>query len=249
MKILVPIKRVVDYQVKIKIKSDNSAVDTSNVKMSMNPFDEIAVEEAVRLKEAGIADEIVILSIGSTKSEEIIRNALAMGADRGILVNYDQMTYPLSVAKLLESVVKEERPNLVIMGKQAIDGDCNQAGQMLAELLNWPQATFISEVKITDNNLEAIREVDGGLLTLKMQLPAIITTDLRLNEPRFLALPNIMKARSKPLIHKTPDDYNVNMNPEIEVLKVEYPPEISKECIKFDTSAELVNNLKKEGII
>ncbi|MAU38280.1 MAG: electron transfer flavoprotein subunit beta/FixA family protein, partial [Rhizobiales bacterium TMED94] len=209
MKVLVPIKRVVDYNVKIRVKSDNSGVELSNVKMSMNPFDEIAVEEAIKLKEAGTVSEIIALSIGPQQSQETIRTALAMGADRGILVKTDELVEPLNVAKIIKAVSEEENPDLIILGKQAIDDDSNQTGQMLAAILGWSQGTFASELKISDGKANVVREIDGGLQTLEIKLPSIITTDLRLNEPRYASLPNIMKAKKKPIDEKLPEDYNL----------------------------------------
>ncbi|MCD6035353.1 MAG: electron transfer flavoprotein subunit beta/FixA family protein [Rickettsiales bacterium] len=248
MKILVPVKRVVDFNVKVRVKADNSDVDIANAKMSMNPFDEIAVEEAIRLKEAGKATEIVVVSLGVAKCEEVIRTAMAMGADRGILVETEEELQPLAVAKLLKAIVAEESPNLVIMGKQAIDDDCNQTGQMLAALLNWGQGTFASKVELADGKVNVTREIDGGLMTVALKLPAIVTTDLRLNEPRYAALPNIMKARSKPLAKKTPKDYGVDVTPRIKTLRVEEPAK-RKAGIKVKSIEELVTNLKKEGAI
>ena len=223
MKVLVPIKRVVDYNVKIRVKSDNSGVELSNVKMSMNPFDEIAVEEAIKLKEAGTVSEIVVLSIGPQQSQETIRTALAMGADRGILVKTDELVEPLNVAKIIKSVSEEENPDLIILGKQAIDDDSNQTGQMLAALLGWSQGTFASELKINDGKANVVREIDGGLQTLEITLPSIITTDLRLNEPRYASLPNIMKAKKKPIDEKLPEDYNLEISPMLEIVKVSEP--------------------------
>ena len=251
MKILVPVKRVIDYNVKVRVKPDGSGVDLNNVKMSMNPFDEIAVEEAIRLKEAGKADEIVVVSIGPAQAQETIRTALAMGADRGILVQYDgEDTEPLAVAKVLAKIVEEEQPGLVILGKQAIDNDANQTGQMLAELLGWPQGTFASKVAIADDGqtVQVTREIDGGLETVELKLPAVITTDLRLNEPRYASLPNIMKAKRKPIAMKTPADYGVDMTPHLEVLKVEEPPK-RQGGIKVESVQELVEKLKAEGVI
>src|SRR5881392_4135412 len=222
MKVLVPVKRVVDFNVKVRVKADGSGVELANVKMSMNPFDEIAVEEAIRLKEKGAATEIVAVSIGPQQASETIRTALAMGADRGILVKVDGVVEPLAVAKILKGVVEEEKPGLVIMGKQAIDDDCNQTGQMLAALLGWSQGTFASKLVI-DGDLSVTREVDGGLQTVKLKLPAIVTTDLRLNEPRYASLPNIMKAKSKPLAQKTPADYGVDTAPRLQTLNVREP--------------------------
>ena len=246
MKILVPVKRVVDYNVKVRVKSDQSGIELANVKMSMNPFCEIAVEEAVRLKEKGVATEIIVVSIGDAKSQETIRTGLAMGGDRGILVQTDAAVEPLGVAKLLAAVVKKETPDLVILGKQSIDGDNNQTGQMLAALLGWGQATFASKVEKTDAGFNVTREIDGGLETLAVKLPAIITTDLRLNEPRYAALPNIMKAKSKPLATMTPADLGVDIAPRLTVLKVT-EPEKRKGGVKVKDVAELVSKLKTEA--
>lgn len=246
MKILVPVKRVVDYNVKIRIKSDNSAVDIANAKMSMNPFDEIAVEEAIRLKEKGTATEVIAVSLGEAKCQETIRTALAMGADRGIHVQTDAELQPLAVAKLLKAIIEAESPNLVIMGKQAIDDDCNQTGQMLAGLLGWPQGTFTSKLELNGEKATVTREVDGGLETIAVKLPAIITTDLRLNEPRYAKLPDIMKARSKPLDTKTPEDYGVDVTPRLAILKVEDPPK-RKAGIKVEDINTLVDKLKNEA--
>ena len=207
MKVLVPIKRVVDYNVKIRVKSDNSGVELANVKMSMNPFDEIAVEEAIRLKESGTVSEIIVLSVGPQQSQETIRTALAMGADRGILVKTDEFVEPLNVAKIIKAISDDEKPEIIILGKQAIDDDSNQTGQMLAALLGWSQGTFASELKISDGKINVIREVDGGLQTIDLKLPSVITTDLRLNEPRYASLPNIMKAKKKPIEEKNPEDF------------------------------------------
>jgi electron transfer flavoprotein beta subunit len=249
MKILVPIKRVVDYNVKIRVKPDGSGVDLANVKMSMNPFDEIAVEEALRLKEAGKATEVVVVSIGPAQASETIRSALAMGADRGILVKADQTVEPLAVAKVLKAVAEEEQPSLIILGKQAIDDDCNQTGQMLAALLGWGQGTFASKVVIGDGSIDVTREVDGGLQTIALKLPAIVTTDLRLNEPRYASLPNIMKAKKKPLAEKTTADYGVDAAPRLTVLKT-VEPGTRKAGIKVGSVAELVEKLKNEaGVI
>lgn len=250
MKILVPVKRVVDYNVKVRVKPDGSGIDLNNVKMSMNPFDEIAVEEAIRLKEAGKADEIVVVSIGPAQAQETIRTALAMGADRGILVQYDGAdTEPLAVAKLLAKIVEDEQPGLVILGKQAIDNDANQTGQMLAELLGWPQGTFASRLEIKDGEIEVTREIDGGLETVALKLPAVVTTDLRLNEPRYASLPNIMKAKKKPIDMKTPEDYGVDIARRLEVLKVEDPPQ-RQAGVKVESVAELVEKLHNEaGVI
>jgi electron transfer flavoprotein beta subunit len=249
MKILVPVKRVVDYNVKIRVKSDGSGVELANVKMSMNPFDEIAVEEALRLKEKGQATEIVCVSIGPTQAAETIRNGLAMGADRGILVKTEQVAEPLAVAKVLKAIVEEEKPGLVIMGKQAIDDDSNQTGQMLAALTGWPQGTFASKLLIEGDSILVTREVDGGLQTVKLKTPAIVTTDLRLNEPRYASLPNIMKAKKKPIAEKRPEDYGVDLSPHLEVLKTTEPP-ARKAGVKVKTVGELVDKLKNEmGVI
>jgi electron transfer flavoprotein beta subunit len=248
MKILVPVKRVVDYNVKIRVKSDQTGVELANVKMSMNPFDEIAVEEAVRLKEKGVATEVVIVSVGPQQAQETIRTALAMGADRGILVVTDVTTESLGVAKLLAKIVAEEAPGLVILGKQAIDDDANQTGQMLAALLGWPQGTFASRVEPSGTHVTVVREVDGGLETVELKLPAVVTTDLRLNEPRYASLPNIMKAKSKPIATRTPADYGVDLTPRLAVLKVTEPPRRSA-GIKVKTVDELVEKLKEAGAI
>jgi electron transfer flavoprotein beta subunit len=251
MKILVPVKRVVDYNVKIRVKADGTGVDLANVKMSMNPFDEIAVEEAVRLKEAGKATEIVVVSIGPAKAQDIIRTAMAVGADRGILVQTDAPTdiggvEPLAVAKILKAIVEQEKPDLVIMGKQSIDDDSNQTGQMLSALLGWGQGTFASKVELDGGNAKVTREVDGGLETLSLKLPAIITTDLRLNEPRYAALPNIMKAKSKPLDTKTPADYGVDIAPRLSVVKVAEPAKRTGGG-KVSSVDELIDKLKNEA--
>jgi len=251
MKILVPVKRVVDFNVKIRVKPDGSGVELANVKMSMNPFDEIAVEEAIRLKEKGLASEIVAVSIGPAKSQETIRTALAMGADRGILIETEDgaVLEPLAVAKLLKAIVADEQPGLVILGKQAIDDDCNQTGQMLAALLGWPQATFASKVVLEDGTALVTREVDGGLETLKMKLPAVVTTDLRLNEPRYASLPNIMKAKKKPLDVKKASDLGVDIAPRLKVVQTAEPP-TRKSGVKVSSVAELVEKLKTEaGVI
>ncbi|MBA4796471.1 electron transfer flavoprotein beta subunit [Rhizobium rosettiformans] len=246
MKILVPVKRVVDYNVKIRVKPDGSGVELANVKMSMNPFDEISVEEALRLKEAGKAEEVVVVSIGPAKAEETLRTALAMGADRGILIETDETVEPLAVAKLLKGVVEAEAPGLVIVGKQAIDDDSNQTGQMLAALLGWGQATFASKLELGADKATVTREVDGGLQTIDVKLPAIVTTDLRLNEPRYASLPNIMKAKKKPLDKKAPADFGVDVAPRLKVLKTEEPGG-RKAGIKVKTVAELVDKLKNEA--
>ena len=246
MKILVPVKRVVDYNVKIRVKADGSGVELANVKMSMNPFDEIAVEEAIRLKEAGKASEIIAVSIGPAQAQETIRTALAMGADRGIHVKVDQTVEPLAVAKILKAVAEAEQPGLIILGKQAIDDDANQTGQMLAALLGWSQGTFASEVKIDGGKATVTREVDGGLQTIEINMPAIVTTDLRLNEPRYASLPNIMKAKKKPLDEKAPSDYGVDTAPRLKVLKTA-EPEGRKAGVKVGSVAELVDKLKNEA--
>ena len=250
MKVLVAVKRVVDFNVKIRVKSDGSGVELANVKMSMNPFDEIAVEEAVRLKEKGQVQEIVAVSVGPAKSQETIRTALSMGADRGILVETadNQTVEPLAVAKLLKAVVDAEKPGFVILGKQAIDDDCNQTGQMLAALLGWPQATFASKIVIEGEGAHVTREVDGGLETLKIKLPAIITTDLRLNEPRYPSLPNIMKAKKKPLDVKKPADLGVDPAPRLKVVKTVEPPG-RKAGVKVANATELIAKLKEAGIL
>ena len=249
MKVLVAVKRVVDFNVKIRVKADGSGVELANVKMSMNPFDEIAVEEAIRLKEAGKASEIVAVSIGPAQAQETIRTALAMGADRGILVKHDGYVEPLAVAKILKGVVEVEKPGLVILGKQAIDDDCNQTGQMLAALLGWSQATFASKLEL--NGAEAIvtREIDGGLQTIKVKMPLIMTTDLRLNQPRYASLPNIMKAKKKPLEDKSPADYGVDVKPRLKVISTSEPPK-RLAGVKVKSVAELVAKLKTEaGVI
>ena len=249
MKILVPVKRVVDYNVKVRVKPDQTGVDLANVKMSMNPFCEIAVEEAIRLKEKGVASEIVAVSIGPAQAQETIRTALAMGADRGILIQTDETVEPLAVAKLLKAVVEEEGPELVLLGKQAIDDDANQTGQMLAALLDWPQGTFASKVEIADGKATVTREVDGGLQTIALELPAVITTDLRLNEPRYASLPNIMKAKRKPIDTKAPADYGVDIANRLQVLKVAEPAK-REAGVKVESVAELVDKLKNEaGVI
>jgi electron transfer flavoprotein beta subunit len=248
MKVLVPVKRVVDFNVKIRVKSDGSGVELGNVKMSMNPFDEIAVEEAIRLKEKSIAKEIVAISIGPAKAQETIRTALSMGADRGLLIEVEEGRWiePLAVAKLLKAVVEMEKPDLVILGKQAIDDDCNQTGQMLAALLNWPQATFASKIALDGGAVHVTREVDAGLETLRLKMPCIITTDLRLNEPRYPSLPNIMKAKKKPLAVKKPADLNIDVAPRIKILKTVEPPR-RKAGVKVANAAELVAKLKQEA--
>ena len=246
MKILVPVKRVIDYNVKVRVKADGTGVDLANVKMSMNPFDEIAVEEAIRLREAGKAEEIIVVSVGPQQAQETLRTGLAMGADRGILVKTDATTEPLAVAKILKKVVEEEQPGLVILGKQAIDDDCNQTGQMLAALLGWSQGTFASKVDLGEGTVDVTREVDGGLQTVKLKLPAIVTTDLRLNEPRYASLPNIMKAKKKPLDKKSPADFGVDTAPRLKVLKTEEPSG-RKAGVKVKSVAELVEKLKTEA--
>ncbi len=246
MKILVPVKRVLDSNVKARVKADQSGVDLANVKMSMNPFDEIAVEEATRLKEKGVATEIVAVSIGPAQAKDTIVQALTIGADRGILIQTDVDVEPLAVAKLLKAVIEQEKPDLVIMGKQAIDGDNNATGQMLSTLLDWPQATFASKIVIADGEAQVTREVDGGLQTLGVKLPAVITTDLRLNEPRYASLPNIMKAKKKPLDMKTVADYGIDVTPRLKVLKVTEPPKRTA-GIKVADAAELVAKLKTDA--
>src|SRR5215831_19428731 len=246
MKILTPVKRVLDYNVKARVKADQSGVDLANVKMSMNPFDEIAVEEAVRLKEKGVATEVVAVSIGVQQSQETLRTALAMGADKAVLVLTDQDLEPLNAAKALKKIVEEQSPDIVLMGKQAIDGDNNAVGQMLAALLGWPQATFASKLEIEGGKAKVTREVDGGLQTLDVDLPAVVTTDLRLNEPRYASLPNIMKARTKPLETKQLSDLGLDLQPHLRVLKVAEPPK-RQAGIKVETAADLVAKLKTEA--
>jgi len=246
MKVLVPVKRVVDYNVKVRVKADQSGVETANVKMSMNPFDEIAVEEAIRLKEAGTASEVIAVSVGVQQCQETIRTALAMGADRGILVKTDEAVEPLGVARVLQAIAKREQPGLVILGKQAIDGDHCQTGQMLAALLGWPQGTFAFKLAIADDRIKVTREVDGGLETVDLALPAIITTDLRLNEPRFASLPNIMKAKKKPLDAMTPEDLDVDVTPRVKILKVSEPPK-REAGVRVEDVAALVDKLKNEA--
>jgi electron transfer flavoprotein beta subunit len=248
MKILVPVKRVIDYNVRPRVKADGSGVDLANVKMSMNPFDEIAVEEAIRLREKGIASEIVAVSIGPAKAAETLRTALAMGADRAILVETEEAVEPLGVAKILKAIWDEEQPGLVVMGKQAIDDDSNQTGQMLAALTGRPQGTFASKVEVEGDHVTVTREVDGGLETVRLALPAIVTTDLRLNEPRYASLPNIMKAKSKPLASKTPADYGVDVAPRLRVLAVVEPP-VRQAGIKVGSVDELVDKLKSLGVV
>lgn len=246
MKILVAVKRVMDYNVKARVKSDGSGVELANVKMSINPFDEIAVEQAVRLKEAGVASEVVVVSMGEAKCVETIRSALAMDADRGIHVQTDTELQPLAVAKLLKAVALEEAPDIIILGKQAIDGDYNQTGQMTAALLGWPQGTFASKVEPVDGKINVTREIDGGLETLSLTLPAIVTTDLRLNEPRYAKLPNIMKAKKKPLAVKTPEELDVDISPRLTTLKVEEPP-VRSGGIKVSDVTQLVDKLINEA--
>ncbi len=246
MKILVPVKRVVDYNVKVRVKSDNTGVETAGVKMSMNPFDEIAIEEAVRLKEKGVATEIIAISMGVAQCAETIRTALAMGADRGILVETDVVLQPLAVAKMLAAIARKEEPRLILMGKQAIDDDMNATGQMLAALLDWPQGTFASKITIEGDTATVIREVDGGLETISLNLPAIVTVDLRLNEPRYASLPNIMKARKKPIENVKPADLGVDPAPRLTFLKVTEPPK-RVAGVKVKTVAELVAKLKTEA--
>jgi len=247
VKVLVPVKRVIDFNVKPRVKLDGSGVDLTNVKMSMNPFDEIAVEEAIRLREKGAASEIVVVSVGPQKAQDTLRTALAMGADRAILIQTDQEVEPLGVAKLLKAVMDEEGPGIVLLGKQAIDDDCNQTGQMLAALSGRPQGTFASKVEVKGDTVEVTREVDGGLETVSLALPAIITTDLRLNEPRYASLPNIMKAKTKPMATKTPDDYGVDIAPRLTTLKVVEPAK-RQAGVKLGSVDELVTKLKNLGV-
>lgn len=246
MKILVAVKRVVDFNVKIRVKADLSGVETANVKMAMNPFDEIAVEEAIRMKETGKIHEIIVVSIGPIATQETLRSALALGADRAILVQTDQEVQPLAVAKLLQAVALQEAPNLIILGKQAIDDDSNQTGQMLAALLDWPQATFASKIVFTDDQAEVTREIDGGLETVSVKLPAVITTDLRLNQPRYASLPNIMKAKQKPLVTMTPEQLGVDITPHLITIKVE-PPAARRGGIKVESVVELIDKLHNEA--
>jgi electron transfer flavoprotein beta subunit len=248
MKIVVAVKRVVDFNVKVRVKPDGSGIDLANVKMAMNPFDEIGVEEALRLKEAGKADEVIVVSIGPAQAVETIRTALAMGADRGILVKVDGPVEPLAVAKILREVVKAEAPGLVILGKQAIDDDCGQTGQMLAALLGRPQGTFASKITIDGDKALVTREVDGGHETVELALPAIVTTDLRLNEPRYASLPNIMKAKKKPVEEKTPADFGVDVTPRLAVIKTTEPPG-RRAGVKLGSAAELVGKLKEAGVL
>ncbi len=246
MKVLIPIKRVIDANVKVRVKADKTGVETSNVKMAMNPFCEIAVEEAVRMKEAGTASEVVVVSAGTAQAQETLRTGLAMGADRGILIQSDQPLEPLAVAKLLKAVVEKEAPELVIMGKQAIDGDNNQTGQMLAALLGWSQGTFASKIEKQDSALKVTREVDGGLEILQLKLPSVVTVDLRLNEPRYASLPNIMKAKKKPIDNFSPEDLGVDVTPRVTTLKVEEPP-ARKAGVKVASVAELIDKLRNEA--
>jgi electron transfer flavoprotein beta subunit len=249
MKLLVPVKRVIDYNVKPRVKADGSGIDLANVKMSMNPFDEIAVEEAIRLKEKGAASEIVAVSIGPAKAQETLRTALAMGADRAILVVTDAEVEPLAVAKILKKIAEEEQPGMIILGKQAIDDDSNQTGQMLAALLGWAQGTFASKVEVEGTDAVSVtREVDGGLETVRLKLPAVVTTDLRLNEPRYASLPNIMKAKSKPLAQKTPEDYGVDVAPRLTTLKVAEPPKRTA-GVKVGSVDELIDKLRETGVV
>ncbi|WP_139974856.1 electron transfer flavoprotein subunit beta/FixA family protein [Ochrobactrum sp. CGA5] len=248
MKVLVAVKRVVDYNVKIRVKGDGSGVELANVKMSMNPFDEIAVEEAIRLKEAGKVTEIVAVSVGPAQAQETLRTALAMGADRAILVKSDETVEPLGVAKVLKGVVEAEKPDLVFLGKQAIDDDSNQTGQMLSALLGWSQATFASKVELGDGSAKVTREVDGGLQTIDVKLPAIVTVDLRLNQPRYASLPNIMKAKKKPLDEKSPADFGADIAPRLKVLKTEEPGG-RKAGVKVGSVSELVEKLKADGVL
>jgi electron transfer flavoprotein beta subunit len=248
MKLLVPVKRVIDFNVKPRVKADGSGVDLANVKMSMNPFDEIAVEEAVRLKEKGVATEIVAVSIGPAKAQETLRTALALGADRAILVTTEKDVEPLAVAKLLRKIAEEEQPGMIILGKQAIDDDSNQTGQMLAALLGWPQGTFASKVEVDGEAVNVTREVDGGLETVRLKLPAVVTTDLRLNEPRYASLPNIMKAKSKPLAQKTPEEYGVDIAPRLTVSGVREPSK-REAGVKVASVDELIDRLRTLGLV
>ena len=249
MKVLVSVKRVIDANVKVRVKADRTGVETANVKQSMNPFDEIAVEEAIRLAEAGKAQEIVVVSAGPERCSETIRTALAMGADRGIHVKCDDALEPLAVAKILKAIVDRESPDIVIAGKQAIDDDCNQTGQMLAGLLGWPQGTFVSKLEIGDGRVLVTREVDGGLETLALDLPCVVTTDLRLNEPRYASLPNIMRAKKKPIDAVTPEELGVDITPRLATLKIEEPPK-REAGVKLESAAELIDKLANEaGVI
>jgi electron transfer flavoprotein beta subunit len=248
MKVLVPVKRVIDFNVAVRVKADRTGVDLTNVKMSINPFDEIAVEEAVRLKEKGKVSEIIAVSIGPAGAQETLRTALAMGADRAILVKHDGELEPLAVAKILKAIAVEEQPGLIILGKQAIDDDCNQVGQMLAALLAWPQGTFAAKLEIDEGGIAVTREVDGGLQTVSLTLPAVVTTDLRLNEPRYASLPNIMKARKKPIAEKTIADYGVDASPRLKVLEVR-EPEKRRAGARVASATELVGKLRERGVI
>ena len=248
MKALVAVKRVVDYNVKIRVKADGSGVELANVKMSMNPFDEIGVEEAIRMKEAGKVSEIIVVSIGPQQAQETLRTALAMGADRAILVKHDEAVEPLGVAKILKGIVDAEKPEIVILGKQAIDDDCNQTGQMLSALLGWPQATFCSKIELGSGDALVSREIDGGMQQIKVKLPLVMTTDLRLNQPRYASLPNIMKAKKKPMEEKTPSDYGADVRPRLKVIKTEDPPK-RLAGVKVASVAELVSKLKAAGAI
>ncbi len=248
MKVIVAVKRVVDYNVKIRVKADGTGVELANVKMSMNPFDEIGVEEAIRMKEAGKVTEIIVVSIGPQQSQETLRTALAMGADRAILVKHDEIVEPLGVAKILKGIVAAEKPEIVILGKQAIDDDCNQTGQMLSALLGWPQATFCSKIEIGSGDALITREIDGGLQQIKVKLPLVMTTDLRLNQPRYASLPNIMKAKKKPLDEKTPADYGADVRARLKVIKTEDPPK-RLAGVKVASVTELVSKLKLAGAI
>ena len=248
MKALVAVKRVVDYNVKIRVKADGSGVELANVKMSMNPFDEIGVEEAIRMKEAGKVTEIIVVSIGPPQAAETLRTALAMGADRAILVKHDEAVEPLGVAKILKGIVDAEKPEIVILGKQAIDDDCNQSGQMLSALLGWPQATFCSKIELGSGDALVSREIDGGMQQIKVKLPLVMTTDLRLNQPRYASLPNIMKAKKKPMEEKTPSDYGADVRPRLKVIKTEDPPK-RLAGVKVASVAELVSKLKAAGAI
>jgi electron transfer flavoprotein beta subunit len=248
MKLLVAVKRVIDYNVKPRVKMDGSGVDLANVKMSMNPFDEIAVEEAIRLKEKGVATEVVAVSIGPAKAQETLRTALAMGADRAILVTTDEEVEPLAVAKILAKIAEEEQPGMIVLGKQAIDDDCNQTGQMLAALLGWPQGTFASKVEPSGDTVNVTREVDGGLETVQLKLPAVVTTDLRLNEPRYASLPNIMKAKSKPFANRTPDEFGVDIARRLTTLKVVEPTK-RQAGVKVGSVDELIDKLRETGAV
>jgi len=248
MKALVAVKRVVDYNVKIRVKADGSGVELANVKMSMNPFDEIGVEEAIRMKEAGKVTEIIVVSIGPAQAAETLRTALAMGADRAILAKHDETVEPLGVAKILKGIVDAEKPEIVILGKQAIDDDCNQTGQMLSALLGWPQATFCSKIELGSGDALVSREIDGGMQQIKVKLPLVMTTDLRLNQPRYASLPNIMKAKKKPMEEKTPSDYGADVRPRLKVIKTEDPPK-RLAGVKVASVAELVSKLKAAGAI